>query len=907
MGVPAFFMWLSNRYPKIISRVEEELPHDVNGITVQPDISAPNPNGFEVDSLYLDMNGIVHPCCHPEDKPAPETEEDMMLEIYSYLDRIICMIRPRKLLYLAIDGVAPRAKMNQQRSRRFRAGQESRFKKRVEEEEHARLAGKSLPRRWCPLPKASPSNFRVGRRARPGNQTRFDSNCITPERLNNNAGWKDLNVILSDASVPGEGEHKIMDYIRRMRNSPGHDPNTQHVLYGLDADLIMLSLATHEPRFKVLREEVNFRNSKGSGCSKCGIRGHHARDCRKTEAEVFAIRAASAQPSQKPFVFLHVDVLREYLEVELEVPRLNFPYCLENAIDDWIFLIFFVGNDFLPHLPFLEIREDAISKLIAMWKSSLTRWAALSRRTGRTRAQNEPHPPRQIAGPEPEPSDTQPGQKRKLTEDKPSAAKSRAVKRSKKDCNGLDPAHFRFHEDELEIYFGQPGYEERYYVSKFNAKPDDMEFRKKVAKSYIEGLTWVLRYYYQGCCSWGWFYPYHYPPFASDFLRVDNFEFEFELGAPLRPFEQLMGVLPVDSKQHLPEPLHFLMEDRESPIIDFYPLEFTLDLNGANKLWKALALLPFIELDRLLRAVELIYPKLTPDEHRRNSFGHDIIYIKNTNPFQAQVQPLYDGKPVTSPIAIDPVLSNGISGFISKDPDCKPHGINRSPYLARFPAGFVFPTSLKPGATPAPPKLHAGDKDTVRNGGTRNFGRHDYQRHEYYRGRENYEHKTYHDLVKDGFIVGGDAPANYQNFYPQGGHLQRAIRGKVNPLATKATVEGIPKATAEGIKPRAIAGAIKTKGIMVGIRTKAITVDIKIMASVVIQIRINPLAIKPKAKDMVGSKLVKGADTHPAVAINHGKVRVPTSLARRVPPSSLLPARVPLSLPIRGILQEAGV
>ncbi|KAI0225235.1 5'-3' exoribonuclease 2, partial [Massospora cicadina] len=848
MGVPAFFMWLSNRYPKIISRVEEELPHDVNGITVQPDISAPNPNGFE-------------------DKPAPETEEDMMLEIYSYLDRIICMIRPRKLLYLAIDGVAPRAKMNQQRSRRFRAGQESRFKKRVEEEEHARLAELG----GVPVPETKP---------------RFDSNCITPAEC--------YPVGCQRPRRGGAQDHGLHP---PDENSPGHDPNTQHVLYGLDADLIMLSLATHEPRFKVLREEVNFRNSKGSGCSKCGIRGHHARDCRKTEAEVFAIRAASAQPSQKPFVFLHVDVLREYLEVELEVPRLNFPYCLENAIDDWIFLIFFVGNDFLPHLPFLEIREDAISKLIAMWKSSLNEMggfitkdgevnferfktilaqlAKMEDRVFRTRAQNEPHPPRQIAGPEPEPSDTQPGQKRKLTEDKPSAAKSRAVKRSKKDCNGLDPAHFRFHEDELEIYFGQPGYEERYYVSKFNAKPDDMEFRKKVAKSYIEGLTWVLRYYYQGCCSWGWFYPYHYPPFASDFLRVDNFEFEFELGAPLRPFEQLMGVLPVDSKQHLPEPLHFLMEDRESPIIDFYPLEFTLDLNGANKLWKALALLPFIELDRLLRAVELIYPKLTPDEHRRNSFGHDIIYIKNTNPFQAQVQPLYDGKPVTSPIAIDPVLSNGISGFISKDPDCKPHGINRSPYLARrarytlpkFPAGF----------------LHAGDKDTVRNGGTRNFGRHDYQRHEYYRGRENYEHKTYHDLVKDGFIVGGDAPANYQNFYPQGGHLQRAIRGKVNPLATKATVEGIPKATAEGIKPRAIAGAIKTKGIMVGIRTKAITVDIKIMASVVIQIRINPLAIKPKAKDMVGSKLVKGADTHPAVAINHGKVRVPTSLARRVP------------------------
>lgn len=193
-------------------------------------------------------------------------------------------------------------------------------------------------------------------------------------------------MLISDASVPGEGEHKIMDFIRRQRTNPGYDPNMKHVICGLvshttfclnsrtnhrfqDADLIMLSLATHETNFRVLREDVFANDTKPNACRICGQEGHYAAQCTGEKAEVQK-KPASDKP---PFIFLDVTILREYLEYELYVPNSPFPFNFEQAIDDWVLLIFFVGNDFLPHLPSLEIREGAIDTLLKIWKQELPR------------------------------------------------------------------------------------------------------------------------------------------------------------------------------------------------------------------------------------------------------------------------------------------------------------------------------------------------------------------------------------------------------------------------------------------------------------------------------------------------------------------------------------------------------
>lgn len=88
------------------------------------------------------------------------------------------------------------------------------------------------------------------------------------EKMNTNPQWKNLVVLFSDAFVPGEGEHKILDFIRSQRAQDGYNPNTSHCIYGADADLIMLGLSTHEANFYILREA--FANPNDLICYKCG-------------------------------------------------------------------------------------------------------------------------------------------------------------------------------------------------------------------------------------------------------------------------------------------------------------------------------------------------------------------------------------------------------------------------------------------------------------------------------------------------------------------------------------------------------------------------------------------------------------------------------------------------------------
>lgn len=156
--------------------------------------------------------------------------------------------------------------------------------------------------------------------------------------------------------------------------------------------------------------------------------------------------------------------------------------------------------------------------------------------------------------------------------------------------------------DRVRLY--EEGWRYRYYQNKFSFHSENEEglkrFQKEVVRTYVIGLLWVAQYYYQGCPSWKWFYPFHYAPFASDFKDITSIDVRFEKGFPFRPLEQLMGVFPAASGKFLPATWRALMESTDSLIMDFYPLDFEIDLNGKKFSWQGVALLPFVDESRLL-------------------------------------------------------------------------------------------------------------------------------------------------------------------------------------------------------------------------------------------------------------------------------------------------------------------
>ena len=142
-----------------------------------------------------------------------------------------------------------------------------------------------------------------------------------------------------------------MSHIRLQRSQPGYSPNLVHVLHGLDADLIMLALATHEAHFYISREEVMFGRKSQELAEKRQMESGYRDKQRQFDEEAGEMAMQLLENKQKPICRLSIPILREYLAVDfascISPGRIPFPPSFERLIDDIVFLCFFVGNGML--------------------------------------------------------------------------------------------------------------------------------------------------------------------------------------------------------------------------------------------------------------------------------------------------------------------------------------------------------------------------------------------------------------------------------------------------------------------------------------------------------------------------------------------------------------------------------
>ena len=213
MGIPLYFKQLSEKYPNIIRETSN------------------------AQNLFLDLNCAIHPCCqkiiknHSKSNDKIELiEQRMITEVIEYIKKLLDLVNP-SFLYIAIDGVAPCAKMNQQRLRRYKTIYQKELENKIKKEENI-----------------EDDIFDWNTSAiSPG--TKFMQKLT--EKLNKFIKTLEIKTIFSNSNEPGEGEHKILKHIRE-------NEFNDTIIYGLDADLIVLAFVSKRKNICLLREALVF-------------------------------------------------------------------------------------------------------------------------------------------------------------------------------------------------------------------------------------------------------------------------------------------------------------------------------------------------------------------------------------------------------------------------------------------------------------------------------------------------------------------------------------------------------------------------------------------------------------------------------------------------------------------------
>ena len=511
MGIPVYFKRLIDDYDNILIR----------------DIYF---NTYSIDYLFLDLNCAIHPCCQKVIKKHSDNieciENDMIESVINKINELIKLVNP-KYVYIAIDGVAPRAKMEQQRTRRYKTT----------------LEPKKI----------------------------WNTNAITPgtlfmKKLNIQLDktFNKKNIIISNSDEPGEGEHKILNYIKNI--DPQHS-----VIYGLDADLIMLSLLSGR-NIKLLREktEYNFENIDSD------------------------------------YLYLDIDILKTHIIKDINKKNI-IKISDTNIINDYIFLCFLLGNDFVKHIFSLNIRYNGLEQLLIEYTNIQKEFNGLFRLINDDKniiKQNLIVLFSKLLI-----NETMRLNKIKNIRHKQYQYNIKYTKH-KNEPDYIRNIPLLENTEEKWVNIGETDWEERYYTlhmlgCKYNNKGYIDNKKNNICKSYIESLYWTTQYYFKGIVIWDWYYPYNYSPLLTDLLDyLHNNDIVFNpISKPYKAIEQLIIVLPPQSQYLIP------IENIDLKIKKMYktylfPKTFEMDYVFKRYWWEAHPILPMFEEDILNKLLE---------------------------------------------------------------------------------------------------------------------------------------------------------------------------------------------------------------------------------------------------------------------------------------------------------------
>lgn len=520
MGIPAFFAYLIKNHSSIVKKLSS--------------------NAIKIDNLYLDCNSLIYDAVHNLDIANVSNDivsDKIISHVIQSIKEIIGKLKPSNSVFIAFDGVGPVAKLNQQRSRRFKS-----------------LYQTSL----TSVTKADAWNTTA---ITPG--TLFMKSL--DERIKYSFDKPEIfhlsNIIFSGSSEYGEGEHKIFKYIRE---NPIDHNGKNTIIYGLDADLIMLSI-NHlhiTPNIYLFRETPQF------------------------------IKSINQELDPDEDYLLDIPELAKIITLNMNNGEQLTDEQHYNRLYDYILLCFFLGNDFLPHFPAINIRTGGIDKLLQAYKATINKnenltngkkiiWKNLRKLIEFLAANEHDYIKHE----------------HKIRDRKEKILLPNITPEEKINNFNHIPTYERTIEKYINPY--KPNWQIRYYKTLFELEIDE-ERRRQICINYLEGLEWTMKYYTIGCPDWKWCYKYDYPPLLCDLIKYVPF-FEMELienkkDNPVTDLVQLCYVLPRQSLQFLPEKLYKeLIREK----LSWYSTDCKFHWAYCKYFWESHPNLPYIDIKEL--------------------------------------------------------------------------------------------------------------------------------------------------------------------------------------------------------------------------------------------------------------------------------------------------------------------